>query len=164
VRSDVERKRLHGLAAQARTHALPYAGIYAPETTRRTYDRLKQVVRDIITSGHTAIVDAAFLWRADRDAFHSLADTFDMPFFIVSCRASHAELLRRVARREAVMGDASEAGVAVLENQISTEEPLGPDEQPYTVIVDTTLDETGLRSAVDGIAARLARKAADASH
>ena len=31
VRSDVERKRLHGLAAGARTHARAFGGIYAPE-------------------------------------------------------------------------------------------------------------------------------------
>jgi len=130
VRSDVERKRLHGLAAGARTHAQPYGGIYAPEATRRTYDRLKEIVRDVVDSGRTAIVDAAFLWRAERDAFRALARELGAPFLIVSCRASRAELRRRVAAREAAMSDASEAGVAVLENQIATQEPLAPDASP----------------------------------
>jgi len=163
VRSDVERKRLHGLAAQARTHAGPYAGIYAPETTRLTYDRLKRVVRDLIASGHIAIVDAAFLWRAERAAFGALARELGAPFLIASCRASQAELRRRVARREAAMNDASEAGVAVLENQIATQEPLAADELPHAVSIDSEVDAAGLRRAVDGIAARLAQpQAADA--
>ncbi|OGA02208.1 MAG: hypothetical protein A3H35_17380, partial [Betaproteobacteria bacterium RIFCSPLOWO2_02_FULL_62_17] len=84
VRSDVERKRLHGLAARARTHAGPYSGIYAPETNRLTYERLKSVVRDIVASGYTAIVDAAFLWRAPREEFRELARELRVPLVIVS--------------------------------------------------------------------------------
>jgi uncharacterized protein len=162
VRSDVERKRLHGLAAEARTHARPYGGIYAPEATRCTYDRLKQVVRDVAGSGHAVIVDAAFLWRAERDAFRALARELGAAFLIVSCRASQAELRRRVERREAAMSDASEAGIAVLENQIATQEPLAPDELAHAVVVDT---EDELRGAVERVTARLSRtEAADAHH
>ena len=40
VRSDVERKRLHGLAAAERTGAAVGGGIYGPDATRRTYARL----------------------------------------------------------------------------------------------------------------------------
>jgi predicted kinase len=156
LRSDVERKRLHGLAAQARTHAAPYAGIYAPETTHLTYDRLKQAVRDIVGSGRTAIVDAAFLRRAEREAFRGLADELEARFLIVWCRASEAALRRRVAQREAAGNDASEAGVAVLENQIATQEPLGSDELARAAAVDSESDETRLQKAVGEIAARLA--------
>ncbi len=156
VRSDVERKRLHGLAARARTHAGPYTGIYAPETTRLTYERLKNVVRDIIGSGYTAIVDAAFLWRAPREEFRKFAHELRVPLMIVSCRASHAELRRRVARRDAEMNDASEAGVAVLENQTVTEEPLDPDEFAHAVSIETEADEATLLGRVQAIAARLA--------
>ena len=155
VRSDVERKRLHGLAARARTHAAPYAGIYAPETTRLTYDRLKQAVRDIVESGRTAIVDAAFLRRAEREEFRGLAAELEARFLIVWCRASEAALRRRVAQREAAGNDASEAGIEVLENQIATQEPLGADELAHAVPVDSESDETRLQKAIGEIAARL---------
>src|SRR6266702_4927553 len=155
VRSDVERKRLHGLAARARTHAAPYAGIYAPETTRLTYDRLKQIVRDILESGRTAIVDAAFLRRAEREEFRGLAAELEARFLIVWCRASEAALRRRVAQREAAGNDASEAGIEVLENQIATQEPLGADELAHAVPVDSESDETRLQKAIGEIAARL---------
>ncbi len=155
VRADVERKRLHGLPARARTRAGPYAGIYAREASRITYDRLKRIVRDIVASGHAAIVDAAFLWRAERDAFRALARELEVPFMIVSCRASHAELRRRVAKREAAMNDASEADVAVLENQIATEEPLGQEELASAALINTGVSEAALRGAAAGIARRL---------
>ncbi len=165
VRSDVERKRLHGLAAQARTHADPYGGIYAPENTRLTYDRLELLVREIIESGYPAIVDAAFLWRAERDALRALAREAKAQFLIVSCRASEAVLRRRIAQREAAMKDASEAGVAVLERQIATQEPLGPDELMHTVPIDSEANEAELRRSIDEVADRLGRtEDADAVH
>jgi len=165
LRSDVERKRLHGLAAQARTHADPYSGIYAPESTRLIYDRLKLLVREIVESGYPAIVDAAFLWRAERDAFRALARKLKARFLIASCRAPEAVLRRRVAQREAAMKDASEAGVAVLENQIATQEPLGSDELAHATPIDSEAEEAGLSRTIAAIADRLARtEAADATH
>jgi predicted kinase len=165
VRSDVERKRMHGLAPQARTHADPYGGIYAPENTTITYDKLKLLVREIIEAGRTAIVDAAFLWRAERDAFRALARESETRFLIVSCRAPETVLRRRIAQREAAMNDASEAGIAVLERQVATQEPLGPHELMHAVQIDSTADEAGLRGAIDQIAIRLAQgEAADALH
>jgi aminoglycoside phosphotransferase family enzyme/predicted kinase len=155
VRSDVERKRLHGLAARARTHAEPYAGIYAPESTRLTYERLKQAARDIVESGHCVVVDAAFLWRAEREQFRALARELGAPFLIASCRASEGTLRSRVVRREAAMSDASEAGVAVLANQLATQEPLGADELAHAALIDSESDEARLQKAIDEIAARI---------
>jgi uncharacterized protein len=161
VRSDVERKRLHGLAAGARTHAQPYRGIYAPESTRLTYDRLKQVARDVVESGYCVIVDAAFLWRAERDEFRVLARELGARFLIASCRASEAVLRSRVARREAAMSDASEAGVAVLENQLATQQALGADELAYAATIDSEWDEARLQRSLSEIAARLQAKGED---
>jgi hypothetical protein len=161
VRSDVERKRLHGLAAAARTHAQPYSGIYGLESTRLTYDRLKQAARDVVESGYCVIVDAAFLWRAERDEFRTLARGLGVRFLIASCRASEAALRSRVARREAAMSDASEAGVAVLENQLATQQPLGADELAYAAQIDSEWDDARLQQAIGEIAARLGVRGAD---
>jgi len=164
VRSDVERKRLHGLAAAARTHAAPYAGIYAPETTQVTYDALARIARDIVAAGRVAIIDAAFLWRAERDRFRSLAAALGVPFIIASCRAAEGTLRARVARREATMNDASEAGIAVLENQLANQERLVAQETATTVVVDTEAGDSALGRVVDEIIARLAAGATHAPH
>jgi len=162
VRSDVERKRLHGLAAGARTHARAFGGIYAPEATRLTYERLRQVARDAVESGYGVIVDAAFLRRAEREEFRALAQELGASFLIASCRAPEAALRSRLAHREAMMSDASEAGVSVLENQLATQEPLGDDELSHAALIDTERGEAGLEEAIRGIASLL--DAARANH
>ena len=158
VRSDVERKRLHGLAARARTHSGPYEGIYAPDVSRATYDCLKAAVRDVIESGRSVIVDAAFLWRSLRQEFGALARELGVPFMIVSCRASIEELKRRVAAREARMEDASEAGLAVLEDQIVTEESLALDELMHAIPIDTELEQDARWLLIQDVAERMIGK------
>ncbi|MFM9968051.1 MAG: AAA family ATPase [Burkholderiales bacterium] len=153
VRSDVERKRLHGLAAGASTRARQDSGIYAPDSTHRTYLRLQDLARIIVSSGYSAIIDAAFLRRAPREEFYRLASELGVPVVIVACRASHQELRRRVALREARMNDASEAGVCVLDNQILTEEPLTADELKLAKVLDTETGEAKRLGGIEEIAA-----------
>ncbi len=63
IRSDVERKRLFGLAPDAASGGT----IYTPEATARTYARLAELAESILAAGWSVIVDAAFLKRAERD-------------------------------------------------------------------------------------------------
>jgi predicted kinase len=156
VRSDVERKRLHGLPAGARTHTELRGGIYAPESTRLTYDRLKNAARGVVESGYRAIVDAAFLRRAERGAFRDLARDAGAAFLIVSCEAPEDALRERIAGRERAASDASEAGVAVLEVQLATSEPLGEDELARTVRIETEGGDAATTVAIAEIAERLA--------
>lgn len=157
VRSDVERKRLHGLASAERTRAGLSRGIYTPDATRKTYDRLERLACHVAGSGYPVIVDAAFLKRADRDRFRLLAGDCGVPFLIVSCRASDQTLRERLARREAAKSDASEAGLVVLGHQRATQEPLGADEMSRAVLVDSEWSEGRLLETIDRINARLVR-------
>lgn len=121
IRSDVERKRLYGLAPDEASGG----AIYTPAATLRTYARLGELAELAILAGWSAIVDAAFLKRAERDGFRALARRLDVPFGIIAPEAAPAELARRIAARR---GDASEATVAVLEQQLAWAEPLAADE------------------------------------
>jgi aminoglycoside phosphotransferase family enzyme/predicted kinase len=154
LRSDVERKRLHGLAPGSRSGSGTQAGLYAPAATRKTYERLKQLARGIVESGWPALVDASFLSRSERGMFVALARELGVPLSIVSCNALESELRRRVENRQAAASDASEAGVAVLERQLATQEPLEEDERACVAILDTA-DADALEQALDRIAARL---------
>jgi hypothetical protein len=137
VRSDVERKRLHGLGAAARTGSAPGGGIYDAQATRATYDRLLDACRAIVESGYTAIADATFLKRAERERFRALALELGAKFAIVSCRASQAELRERLERRAGAGSDASEADVTIMERQRATEEALTAEETEAAVVVET---------------------------
>ncbi len=136
VRSDVERKRLHGLAAGARSGSAQDAGIYDSASTAATYARLEAVVGDAVAGGVPVIVDAAFLRRADRDSFRALAARLGAAFRIVGCEASPDELRRRILEREQRGADPSEAGLQVLERQLRTVEPLGDDERACLLAAD----------------------------
>ncbi len=129
VRSDIERKRLLGLEARARTGSAPGAGTYAADLTARTYERLATLSRAVLAAGYPAIVDATFLARAQREAFAALARDMGLPFAIAACEAPEAVLRDRVASREREARDASEAGVSVLEYQLATCEPLSDAER-----------------------------------
>jgi aminoglycoside phosphotransferase family enzyme/predicted kinase len=136
IRSDVERKRLHGLAAQARTDSAPGGGIYTPEADRLTYGRLAELAGRILDAGFPAIVDAAFLKGRWREMFREVARERAAPFVLVACAAPESTLRERVEKREREGTDASEAGIEILERQIAALEPLAADELDSTMIVD----------------------------
>ena len=155
VRSDVERKRLHGLEARAHTGARVGGGIYAPDATRRTYERLREAARAIVTAGFPAVADASFLALADRDALRALARELGVPFAIAACEAPEAVLRERILARARSAAEASEATLEVLARQLATQEPLAPAERTFAVAVDSAQDLGALRRSAIAIGARL---------
>ena len=128
LRSDVERKRLFDLAPDAASGG----SIYGAEANHRTYGRLYELAETILADNWPVLVDAAFLKRAERDDFRALAAKLGIPFAILACEAPIEELRRRLAART---GDASEATVAVLEQQQQWLQPLAEDERCLTIAV-----------------------------
>lgn len=144
LRSDVERKRLAGLPADADSFAAVPGGIYQPEMTRRTYAHLRQQAELALRSGWRVIVDAAFLRRAERDDFRALARELGVPFAVLHCHAPPAVLAERVQARRERGDDPSEADVAVLQRQLADREMLQADEWADVLDVDTGVpDEAG---------------------
>lgn len=137
LRSDVERKRLFGLAPLARSATQVPGGIYTSAATARTYDELLQRARNALQAGWPVIVDAAFLRRCERDRFHALAFDLRVPFHVLACSAPGALLRERVAGRDGRGDDPSEADLAVLAAQQEFIEPLADDERPHTLSLAT---------------------------
>lgn len=138
LRSDVERKRLFGLASSAHSGAALNSGIYAATAHQQTYRRLHDLAAMLLRAGWSVIVDASFLKRADRDAFRSLARELDIGFAMLAPAANAEDLRRRVLARQALGRDASEATLEVLELQLRHMEPLGADEMRDLRRVSTT--------------------------
>jgi aminoglycoside phosphotransferase family enzyme/predicted kinase len=137
IRSDVERKRLFGLAPGARTGAAPGEGIYSRAAGERTYGRLAQIAEAALAAGYNVIADATFLEQRRRELFRALAARLGVPFAILDFQAPGAVLEQRVAAREAASRDASEAGVAVLRRQQQALQALGSEEQALSITIDT---------------------------
>jgi predicted kinase len=138
LRSDVERKRLAGLAARDDSCSPPDAGIYTLEFNERTYSRLHDCAVATLAGGEPLVVDAAFLRRNERRHLLALAKQLGLPFAVVHCGAPDALLRERVVARTAARDDASEAGLDVLARQPGYWEPFEGDEQPHVVEVDTS--------------------------
>jgi hypothetical protein len=137
LRSDIERKRLCGLPALARSAAAPDSGLYDAATTRATYHRLEQLAQTILDAGFTVVIDAASLQHRQREIFRNLARALNVPFRILSCRASETALRQRILAREQAGTDASDAGLAILTYQLQTSEPLSLAEQDEAIVFDS---------------------------
>jgi aminoglycoside phosphotransferase family enzyme/predicted kinase len=113
LNSDVVRKRLAGLLPTARVSADYRAGIYSAAFTRRTYATLQTQAEEELLAGRGVIVDATCKQPEDRQALLALGDRLGVPVLFLECRASLAEVERRLHERER-RGDAvSDANWAV---------------------------------------------------
>jgi aminoglycoside phosphotransferase family enzyme/predicted kinase len=155
LRSDIERKRLHGLKPALRTGSGIEAGIYAAGATESTYDQLAHSARELLMVGYPVIVDATFLKHAHRDAFRMIASGNGVPFAIASCVAKEAALRERVVKRDSEGKDASEAGVAVLERQLATQDPLAKDESELAIVFNRERGDPLPDKALQELARRL---------
>ncbi|MES9962466.1 MAG: AAA family ATPase [Candidatus Sedimenticola sp. 20ELBAFRAG] len=154
LRSDVERKRLAGLTAVARTDAAISGGIYSGDFTRRTYERLAQLSELVVSSGFTAVVDATFLNGDQRLLFQGLSERLDLPYALLDIQVHEDELRRRVSQRVAEGSDPSEADISVLESQLASYTPLAGEELNRVIAVspedklwrDQLLERLGISS------------------
>ena len=134
IRSDVERKRLFGLAAHADSRSAIDSGIYNTQATVRTYGRLLELAQQLLAAGYPVIVDAAFLKHEERRQFRELAERMHIPFAIASLQMEKHILRTRIMQRQSQGNDASEAGLAVLEKLDRVQQPLQQEELKYSAI------------------------------
>jgi aminoglycoside phosphotransferase family enzyme/predicted kinase len=136
-RSDIERKRLLGLAPLASTRGItPQA--YGRDLTERTYGRLLGLAAATLAAGLPVVVDATFLQRTQRRRFQCLARRLQVPWAILHCHAPAPLLAARIQARSAQGVDASEADLAVLASQQAVAEPLDAHERALAIDVDAS--------------------------
>ena len=156
LRSDVERKRLFGLSAEAKSGSDADQGIYTTSASTQTYQQLLLLSQTTLQAGYHTIVDATFLKRDQRQMFCQLAQTLQLPFVILHFYADEALLQKWIKQRHTEGKDASEATIEVLTQQLNTEDTLDQDEADLIISIDTGRDD-----AVDRLmiaAARYLRK------
>jgi hypothetical protein len=137
IRSDLERKRLAGIAPLAQRRLGIGEGDYSAAMMQRTYERLLECAESALDGARNVIVDATFLDPAYREMFQSLALRRRCRFLIVSCMSDAATLETRLATRARSNLDPSEATRAVLDQQLRYHQPLTAEELRHAVQVDT---------------------------
>lgn len=136
LRSDIERKRLHGLAPLEKSAQDQKARLYGKTAGLRTYRALLQHAAALLRGGQNTLVDGAFLKVSQRAPFLQLAAELQVPVNIVRCAAPIDELKRRIQSRAQAGNDASEADLRVLQTQLLTLEPLTASEQSSAGVYD----------------------------
>jgi uncharacterized protein len=138
IRSDVERKRLQGLSALARSGSGLASGLYGEAATAATYARLSRLAAAILQAGHIAVVDAAFLRAREREAVLEAARLQQVAAAVVRVHAPEALLRERITARLSAARDASEATLEVLAHQQAHCEPVEAGEAACVFDVDGT--------------------------
>lgn len=134
LRSDVERKRLHGLAPLENSRSSTGGNLYTEEATEKTYQRLAKLAGQVLAAGLPVIVDAASLKEKERSLLATVAESRGVPFALIHCEAP--EDLRREWIRNR-KGDASEATEELLDAQQNWFEPLTSEEKSHTIHLHT---------------------------
>lgn len=116
LRSDIERKLMHGAEVTERLGA----DAYAPETRNAVYSRLLDKAEAILQTGHSVILDAVFREPHQRERPKAIAERLGIPFWGIWLHASKEQMLARVAARR---GDASDADAGVVLRQLENTVP-----------------------------------------
>lgn len=154
IRSDAVRKHLAGIALDARgdESGETFSGIYTPEMTQKTYDRLIDLGVTLAKRGETVILDATFDRLSHRQNALSRAQDAEMPLHVLSCDAD-IDLLK--SRLQARQGDIADATVKCLGDQQRLFEPLTDTEKQWAIAIDTQLELEELQTRVEAIATQL---------
>ena len=114
IRSDVERKRLFGVAPSEK---LPERA-YAPEVSDEVYAICRKRALMALGGGQAVIVDAVHAKQDEREALGALAGATGVPFTGLWLEAPPEVMRQRIARRT---NDASDATPAVIDAQLDYE-------------------------------------------
>jgi aminoglycoside phosphotransferase family enzyme/predicted kinase len=110
LRSDIERKRIFGVAE---TEPLPVEA-YRPEMAAEVYGRILSQAASAARSGYSVIVDAVHARQEERERIEMLSQQLDVPFTGLWLEVPTSILLERVTARR---GDASDADASVVNKQ-----------------------------------------------
>ena len=136
LRSDVERKRLFGSDDNPSLDS----GLYAPERSEQTYQRLACLAAQTLANGYPVIVDATHLKQAQRQLMRDAIEDQGAPCLILHCDAPQASIEQWLKERQQAGTDVSDAGIEVMRHQLQEMEPLDADEAALSIRVDTASD------------------------
>jgi predicted kinase len=97
--SDVIRKELAGIPPPERHYDSFAAGLYSPQSTKKTYSEIFRRAGELLDKGHPVVLDASFRKRSDRLAARDLAAEYGAVFLAVECVAPDETIRQRLEKR-----------------------------------------------------------------
>jgi len=128
VSSDRTRKRLMGRKPTDSMKSEAWSGAYSRGATEAVYDELWRLSDLVLSSGRPIVIDASFRTVAMRDAARRLANRHGVPFLLIECDAPRELIWERLASREGLDGQDSDARTGLLDEFTKRFEPI--DELP----------------------------------
>lgn len=132
LRSDVERKRLFE-STSGESFFKKKSEIYTPQANQRTYGYLLDLSSQILKSGFSVIVDAAFLRRDERLQFQTLAQSLGIAFVILHVDSDESLIRERLKRRHMCGRDPSDADEGVYTVLKGLNQPLETNEHDFVI-------------------------------
>ena len=133
VRSDEVRKALFGLGPLDRPAPAQQAEVYGSAASEETYRRVLDEGLAAVRRGRTVFLDATYLRVDSRAAVAAACVREGVPHVIVDLEVPPEVARARLAARGRRNDDASDADVAVYEEQVRTAEPLTSAERAQVV-------------------------------
>jgi len=136
IRSDAVRKHLAGIPLEQRgDQSGNYgSGIYTPEMTHKTYEKLLKLGIFLAQQGIPVVLDAKYDRQEFRQAAIAQAQAHQIPLQICYCTAPLEVLEERLKNRT---GDIADATAALLKEQQQAMEPLTATEQALVQAIHT---------------------------
>lgn len=135
-RSYAERQRLFGEQPKEAAN-LMRTGIYTPQASDTTYQRLHDLAKQALHAGYSVVIDATYLEQARRLAALNIAENEGVPFFILDCQAPDEVIAAWLAQRPHEIIDPSEATNEIIQIQQVNREPLNAEEKAHRYLVET---------------------------
>lgn len=152
-RSDFERKRLFGEQDSEQQNTLG-GGIYNPNASAATYQRLHSLAADALLAGFPVVIDATYLKTEQRHDAWQIAENTGTPFLILDCQAPDEVVATWLKQRQAEGLDPSDATADVILAQRQHLEPLNATETAQSYRVNTH-DAATLDNLISQIRKRL---------
>lgn len=133
VRSDLERKRLHGVPRHEHQKGQVESGLYSNASTERTYMAVEACCAAGLKADFNMIADATFAKREWRKRFLDMALRVGARAAIMECSAPIETLQARIKKRASTGRDESDADLAVLAHQVDHFDALDAEERHIAV-------------------------------
>jgi hypothetical protein len=156
LRSDVVRKKLHGLDPQQKQLHKYGQGLYSAEVTQATYQALIDQAGEILKNGRSVILDASFGRRENREQAYALARELNIRRVLLECVCPDDVLVQRLEKRLTRETDASDGRTSLLQSQKADFQPVTELDPSQHVVLDTgqELDqvlELGLEAVLEAL-------------
>jgi predicted kinase len=146
--SDVVRKELAGIEGPA--PAAWGEGIYRPEWTGATYDRLFALAEASLCAGTPVILDAAFLSTEQRAGAAAAAARANVQLVLVETVCDEETVAARLAARAVQGHSSSDATLSIFRQQLASVKAVSPQvpDGALAIQIDTTSGTVGILDAV----------------